>query len=149
MTEKLDAKAALDTVRATDAKLAERMHWPLWRHAIVGLLLALLLLGIALPFDHQILISFAVIGIVFLVIHDDKKRYGMFVSGYQRGRTGWVLAVQVLLFIGALLLANIYVDRPLANPLFWSIEAVLFVGSTVLSVLWERVYRADLRAGRA
>ena len=144
-----EAQSALDAVRDTDRLMAERMKWPLWRHALVGVMMAVLLLGIALPFDWQVPVSALVLLMVFLVIRDDKKRHGMFVSGYQKGRTGWVLAIQFALFVAALLTTNTRVDQPLQSPLFWGIEAILLVGSTALSVLWQKVYQADLKAGRA
>lgn len=144
-----EAQSALDAVKNTDKLMADRMSWPLWRHAIVGVMMALLLLGLALPVGQQLPIMILVLMLVFLVIRDDKKRHGMFVSGYQKGRTGWVLAVQFALFVAAFLATNAWVDNPLASSLFWAIAAALLIGSTALSLMWEKVYRADLKAGRA
>ena len=147
--DRSDAHASLEAIRQTEDRLAGRMRWPLWRHAALGVFLALLLLGIALPFSWQIPITLLALGLIFLVIRSDKKRHGMFVSGYQRGRTGWVVAAIVALFIAMLLLANTLVTDPLDSALFWAIETVLLAGSTALSLVWEKVYRADLKAGRA
>ena len=149
MTDTDDPRAALDAVGQTNERLAERMHWPLWRHALVGLLLALLLLGIALPFNWQVVTYAVVLAMIGWIVRDDKKRYGMFVSGYQRGRTGWVLAAITLFFVALMLLTNTLFDEPTRHPLFWGFEIALFTGGTALSVLWEKIYRADLLAGRA
>ena len=147
--DKNEAQSALDAVKNTDRLMADRMSWPLWRHAVVGVLMVLLLLGITLPIGQQLPIMGLVLVLVFLVIRDDKKRHGMFVSGYQKGRTGWVLAVQFALFVAAFLATNAWADNAPASPLFWTLAAILLVGSTALSWVWEKVYRADLKAGRA
>lgn len=140
---------ALSAANAAQAKLAERMRWPWWRHAASGLLFALLLLATTVPNVYAI----AILGIILLltaaIIRDDKKRYGMFVSGYQRGRTGWVIAAIFAVFAAGWIgiyfagLDNIH------NPILWIIVGGVFLTSTALSYVWEVVYRADLRKGRA
>lgn len=147
--DKSEAQSALDAVKDTDRLMAQRMTWPLWRHAIFGVMMALLLLALALPVGMQIPVIGLVLLLVVLVVRDDKKRHGMFVSGYQKGRTGWVLAAQAALLLAALVVTLIWLDEPLENLLFWAMAATLLVVSTVLSVIWEKVYRADLEEGRA
>ena len=149
MTEEFDPTASLAAVRDTDAKIAQKMRWPLWRHAIVGVLMALMLLSFAVPMGWQVPIIVLVLALVFLIIRDDKKRHGMFVSGYQRGRTGWVIAVQLVLFLAVMFISTEMISDPLTSPAFWGLQAILLVGSTVLSLIWEKVYRADIQAGRA
>ena len=144
-----NAKAALDAVTSSQARLAERMRWPLWRHAAPGLLMVLLLAGITLPSGASIAVSGLVLLLVFAIVRDDKKRYGMFVSGYQKGRTGWVIAIQIALTLGAMFYVLNYIDDPLGSPVFYAVAAALFVASTALSYAWEVVYRADLTGGRA
>lgn len=143
-----EAQSALDAVKNTDRLMAERMTWPLWRHAIFGAMMALILLAIVMPFGAQLPILALVLLLTFLVVRDDKKRHGMFVSGYQKGRTGWVLALQFALFIAALVATEMWIEQPLASPLFWAIAAALLIGSTMLSLLWEKIYQEDLRRGR-
>lgn len=147
--DKSEAQSALDAVKDTDRLMAQRMTWPLWRHAIFGVMMALLLLALALPVGMQIPVIGLVLLLVVLVVRDDKKRHGMFVSGYQKGRTGWVLAAQAALLLAALVVTLIWLDEPLESLLFWAMAAMLLVVSTVLSVIWEKVYRADIEEGRA
>lgn len=147
--DKSEAQSALDAVKDTDRLMAQRMTWPLWRHAIFGVMMALLLLALALPVGMQIPVIGLVLLLVVLVVRDDKKRHGMFVSGYQKGRTGWVLAAQAALLLAALVVTLIWLDEPLESLLFWVMAATLLVASTVLSVIWEKVYRTDLEEGRA
>lgn len=142
-----EARAALGSVNDTRSKMAERMHWPWWRHALAGLYLAALLGGIALDNNaRMILFGIAVVGLL-LVVRDDKKRYGMFVSGYQQGRTVWVVLATVIVFIAALVAMNIWVKNGPGDPLFWVLTGTVFVITTALSYAWEAVYRADLRRG--
>lgn len=144
-----EARSALDAVKNTDRAMADRMRWPLWRHAIFGAMMALVLLAIALPDPGRMLVLAIVLLLIFLVVRDDKARHGMFVSGYQKGRTGWVLVLQFALLAAALAATIMLVENPLASPLFWAIAAFLLTGSTAISLLWEKIYRADLKAGRA
>jgi len=149
MTYDTEHQAALKTVTETNERLAQKMHWPLWRHAAVGALFCVLLLGISLPGSIGGVINVAMIGVVFLLIRDDKRRHGMWVSGYQKGRTGWVMAALVGLVLACIAASMAWIDeQPLGDPLFWSLQAVLFFGATGLSILWQRVYRADIKAGR-
>lgn len=143
-----DVTASLEAMQQTRDKLADRMQWPLWRHAATGVLLAVVLFGIALPGGKGALVNVLVLVAAVAIMAHDKKTHGMFVSGYQRGRTGWVIAALIGLWLAALV-ATLAMEAPLANPLFWAIEASLFVAGTALSVLWGRVYRADLRSGRS
>lgn len=144
-----NAKAALDAVSSTQARLADRMRWPLWRHAVSGVLMVLLLAGIALPSGAGIAVSGLVLLLAFAIVRDDKKRYGMFVSGYQKGRTGWVVAIQIALALGSMFYVQNHVADPLGSPVFYAVAAALFIASTALSYAWEVVYRADLTGGRA
>jgi len=144
-----EARAALDAVKNTDRAMADRMRWPLWRHAIFGAMMTLVLLAVALPDPGRMLVLAILLLLTFLVVRDDKARLGMFVSGYQKGRTGWVLVLQFALLIAALAATIMLVENALASPLFWAIAAVLLIGSTAISLLWETIYRADLKAGRA
>ena len=144
-----EAQSALDAVKTMDRAMADRMTWPLWRHAIFGVMMALVLVAFALPPGAQLAAVGVLLVMVFLIVRDDKKRNGMFVSGYQKGRTGWVLALQFALLAGALAATTAWVDDPFSSPIFWTIAAILLAGSTAISLIWEKVYRQDLRQGRA
>jgi len=69
----------------------------------------------------------------------------MFVSGYQRGRTIWVILANAAVFIAALVAMNSWVENGVSDPLFWVLTGTVFLVSTALSYIWEVVYRADLR----
>ena len=147
-----DFKHDTDPLAATDAaqaRLADRMRWPLWRHAVAGALFALILFAIAMPAKGGIAVMGLVVILIFAIIRDDKKRYGMFVSGYQRGRTGWVLAVNLVIFAAAWAAIAKTGPHTIGDILPWVLIGAVFVATTALSYLWEIVYRADLRKDRA
>ena len=147
--DKIDAAASLDAVHETRERLAQRMHWPLWRHAATGVFLAVILLGQALPTEYGLIVTALCLLPILAIIAHDKKAYGMFVSGYQKGRTGWVIAAILVLFFAAFLWVMFGMTDPLSDPRFWALEAVVLIVATALSYLWAKIYREDLRAGRA
>lgn len=147
--DKAEIAASLEAVADTKAKLADRMRWPFWRHAASGVMLALMLVATVVDTAYSLILFALVLLPVFAIIEHDKKTHGMFVSGYQRGRTGWVLALMIGLFVAAMIYVGQTLDDPLADPRFWGTAAALLVVSTALSYAWEAVYRADLRSGRA
>lgn len=147
--EKMDVAASLDVVRETREKLADKMYWPFWRHAATGVFLAIILLGRALPDEYGLPVTLLCLLPILAIVAHDKKTHGMFVSGYQKGRTGWVIAAILALFLAAFFWVMLGMDDPLTDPRFWALEAVVIVASTALSYLWAKVYRADLREGRA
>ena len=146
--EKTDVAASLDAVRETREKMAAKMHWPFWRHAATGVFLAIILLGRALPNEYGLIVTALCLLPIFAIIAHDKKTLGMFVSGYQKGRTVWVIIAILALFFGAFFWVMFGMDEPLSDPRFWALEAGVLVVSTALSYLWAKVYREDLRAGR-
>ena len=147
--DKIDAAASLDAVRETRARLAERMRWPLWRHAMTGVLLAVILLAQALPNEYGLIVTALCLLPIFAIIAHDRKANGMLVSGYQKGRAGWVLALLIGLYMAAFFWVRLGMTDPLSDPRFWALEAVVILVATALSYLWAKVYREDLRAGRA
>lgn len=140
-----DSKAALAALDATNDRLANHMTWPMWRHMAGGMLMTVIIAAAALPpaFAAAAMITAMVLAIV--IVRDDKKRYGMFVSGYQRGRTGWIVAAIIVLALTALIVLLTQVRSGAWDPVFWVTLAVMFAGTSVLSLVWERVYRKDIR----
>lgn len=141
-----DVAASLEALEAANTRLAERMRWPLWRHMAAGLMVSLLLAAITIqPSPLGFLLFGLALILTLAILRDDRRRHGMFVSGYQRGRTGWVMCVIVALFIGSVVVVETQIDGSPGAPLLWLVVIILFVGTTALSLVWERVYRADIR----
>ncbi len=147
MSKTEDPRTALAALEATNDRLAQRMSWPLWRHVAGGLLMSLIVAGAGLPRDIAFIVFFVAMVLIVVIVRDDKKRHGMFVSGYQRGRTKWIVAIMIALTLAALIVIRTQVDGGAGSPWFWATLAILFCSITMLSLLWERVYRDDIRDG--
>ena len=142
-----EALASLDAVRDADRRMAGRMRWPFYRHAMVGISEGLLVAGIGIPGT----IGMVAIGVGFALMaaqfYGDKRRDGMFVSGYKGRRTRrLVLCLVVLLLAAAGASLALRWDEGI-NPLVLGLGAVLAVILTLASMWWERLYRAELLAG--
>ena len=139
-----EALASLDAVRQTDRRIAERMQWPLWRHAAFGAVEALFVLGWGLPPAAMAACIVVAIAGMSWIVHDDRKRYGMFVSGYssRAARPAIFLAVAVFLVgLGTIVVTG--------GPNKWTpwvpiVTALVFVGETLASVWWQKLAKDAL-----
>lgn len=147
MTEINDPRRTLAALEAIDERLARRMRWPLWRHMAAGLLMSLIVAAAGVPRNLAAAAFAAGLLLVLVIVRDDKKRHGMFVSGYQRGRTKWVVAAIILSTLSGIIVVRTQLSGGIADPLFWVVLAIVFSGTTMLSLLWERVYGDDIRRG--
>jgi len=148
MNNSEDPRDALAALESTNDRLARRMRWPIWRHFAGGLLMTLLVAAVALPRDVAAVVFVTAMVLMLLIVRDDKRRHGMFVSGYQRGRTVWIIAAIIVLNLSALVIVLTQFEDPTDDPWFWATLSIVALGTSGLSWIWERVYRADVREGR-
>ena len=143
-----EAATALDRVGRTEKKLAEHSHWPFHRHAMYGLGQGLLIAAIAQPVEtggSMIAVAVALFG---LCLWDDRRRHGMFVSGWQPGATR-PLTIMLTLFVTLMAAASLVVrDGESAQPLGYLAGLVTFVICTAASLLWQKIYRRQLQGER-
>ena len=140
-----EALASLDAVRQTDQKMAGRMTWPLWRHAAFGALEALILLGWGLPpAAMAACIVIAIAGLSW-ILHDDRKRYGIFVSGYSLRAARPALWLAFAIFIAGLVAIVLTGGVNEWTPWVPIITGLVFVGETLASVWWQKLAQEDLR----
>ena len=82
------AAAALAGVDSAQERLAQQVGMcPPWRHAALGLVMAILVGGASLELPLQMMsvpIAMALIVAIFLY---DRRRFGVFINGYRRGAT--------------------------------------------------------------
>lgn len=141
-----EARASLAAIRTSNQRLAQRMRWPFWRHLLSGLSCGALLVGQTLGSTGSILISLGVIIAALHVVNSDKRRYGMFVSGFSGRQARWVA-----LGLGALAVAGVfYVRTGVAEPqreqpVFWVLLAAMVAGATAASYLWQYIYQREVR----
>lgn len=138
------ARQALDAMRMTKTQLADLGNCPPWRHAAFGGVMALL--NFSLCFGQPIQVALFVLSMagVALIAAWDRRRYGVFVNGYRRGRTRMftfgLLAVMLLL-----LALQVWLRREGVS--IWvgvAVAGVTFVVATAASVFWNRIFRAEM-----
>jgi len=142
-----EAAAALADIGRTEHRLAARAHWPFHRHAMFGLAEGLLVAGMAQPLAITSAMIVAALALITVCVTDDRRRHGMFVSGWQAGATR-PLTIGLSLFVVAMLAASVAVrETSGAQPLGFLLGVVAFAVCTWGSLRWERIYRAQLAGG--
>jgi hypothetical protein len=145
--DRTEAAAALADVNRTEERLAERAHWPFHRHAMFGLLEGLLVAGIAQPTAMMGAMIAVAMALLVVCVTEDRRRHGMFISGFQGKSTRWV-TVALLLFLVPMMAASALVrDGESAQPLGYALGAIAFAVCTAGSLIWQKVYRAELAQG--
>src|SRR5438270_14031181 len=107
---------------------------------MMGVLVAIL------PFETTA--RFAIIAVILccipLIIHSDRKRMGMFINGYRRGKTRVValgiLAVELSLYAASVVRRLDHADH--STPLLLGALGVLIVIAG--SLLWQRVFVREM-----
>ena len=148
MNDPDEARAALAAVTAAQARLAERSNWSLLRHAAAGALMALLLFAQSLGETAMIAVYAVAAVLALLVAERDRRRDGMFVNGWRIDRTLWVTVPLLAFMITMVVLVRRVIPAPqTASPLFWVLILLTALVVTGASMLWQRIYRNELRRG--
>ena len=142
-----EAAAALAEVSRTETKLAERARWPFYRHAMFALSEGLVVAGVAQPIGLYGPMLAVAMALLLVCVMQDRRRDGMFVSGWRAGATR-PLTILLTLFIVAMAIASAIVrDGENVQPLGYLFGAIAFAVCTAASLRWETIYRADLEHG--
>jgi cobalamin synthase len=142
-----EAAAALADVNRTESKLAERAHWPFHRHAMFGLLEGLLVAGIAQPAAMMAAMIAVAMALLVVCVTEDRRRHGMFISGFQGKSTRWV-TLALLVFLLPMMVASAAIrDGESVQPLGYLLGAIAFAVCTAGSLLWQKLYRTELAQG--
>ena len=144
--ESLEALSALDAKRNAEAQMARAATCPPWRHAVFGLLMGGLVASPAFDTAARFTILAVILCCIPLIIHSDRKRMGMFINGYRRGKTRVValgiLAVELSLYAVAVVRGLDHHDR--VTPLLLGAAGV-FIG-ILGSMMWQRVFVREMGA---
>ena len=112
--------------------------------AIFGLLMGALIASPAFETVARIAILVAILACIPLTIHSDRKRMGMFINGYRRGKTRIVVAGILIVELG---LYFVSVTRGLEHgdhttPLLLGVLGVVI--GIAGSFLWQRVFVREM-----
>jgi len=139
-----EARAALDTLDETRARIAALGVCPPWRHAAFGVIMALLVGGTGFPLPIQTSAMALAFGLMAVVFVYDRRRYGVFINGYRKGATRPFTFALLGVMLGLLVLQIWLRDRHAADVVHLAIAAVAFAVGTTASVIWARLFRRDL-----
>jgi hypothetical protein len=142
------AASALEGVNRTEQRLAERARWPFHRHALFGLAEGLIVAGVAQPTPIAAAAIVAAMVLVVVCIMDDRRRHGIIISGWQEGATRPLTLALAAFALMMAMFSAFSRDGESAQSVGYLLGGVTFVVCTAASLLWERVYRAQL-TGRA
>ena len=142
-----EAGRMMAEVQAANAELAQRARAPLWYHPALGLLMGGFAAVAGQP-TPVILAYEAVMAVgLWLLVQAYKRRTGMWVSGYRKGRTRWV-AISLATACAAVTILSLWLRR--THDVVWAPYVggmVVFVLATVGGLVWEAAFRRDLRDG--
>ena len=145
MTINEEAQAALAAKKDADRRLAETVTCPPWRHGVFGLVMGALVATPALPLALRFGAIVLILVAIAAIVQADRRRMGVFVNGYRRGKT---LVVSIVMLAAVLALYLVSARAGLAGdhltPL--ALGAAAFVLSVIGSVVWQRVFIGELRA---
>jgi len=141
-----DALTALDAKRTAEAQMAKAATCPPWRHALFGLLMGALIATPAFEFPIRMAILVVILCCIPIIIQSDRKRIGMFINGYRRGKTRIValgiLAVELSLYAVSVIRGLDHNDH--ITPLLLGVAGVVI--GTIGSILWQRVFVREMTA---
>lgn len=141
-----EALSALAAKREAEAQMARAAQCPPWRHAAFGFMLGGLIASFAFEFAIRTAIMVIIVACIPIIIRSDRKRTGMFINGYRRGKTRLVTFGIIALWL-PLYSLGVYYGLELHNhvmPLLVGLAA--FVLATIGSVIWQRVFVSEMGA---
>jgi len=140
------ARIALLAKGAAEQDLARLAACPPWRHAAFAAIMATLVATPAAPLAWR----FALLALIFvaiaLIVQSDRRRLGVFVNGYRRGKTRLVafpMLGAILLFYAASCWFALDRGQPTVSL---GLAAASFVIGYVGSTIWQRVFVRELGA---
>jgi hypothetical protein len=144
--ENFDPRSALAAKQYAEAQMARAATCPPWRHAIFGLMMGGLVASPAFEMPIRMSILVIILACIPIIVQSDRKRTGMFINGYRRGKTR-IVAIGILLV--ELSLYAVSIVRGLNHhdhitPLVLGAVGVLI--GILGSRLWQRVFVSEMGA---
>ena len=144
MTDSTEAADALSAMRDTQARLAKAAACPPERHWAFAGLMGVYVAAPAAPTWAMLGLEALMLVAVAFIIRWDRRRTGMFVNSYRRGRTRPVILVLLLAMI-SLYATGYWLAK--ARGVFWAplaLAPVGMVGAYYGSIWWQRVFTREL-----
>lgn len=148
MTDSAEAADALSAMRASQARLARAATCPPERHLAFAALMGVYVAAPAAPYWVMLALEGLMLVAVVFIIRWDRRRTGMFINSYRRGRTRPVILALVAAMI-SLYATGYWLAK--ARGVFWAPLALAplgMVGAYYGSIWWQRVYTRELGAAK-
>jgi hypothetical protein len=138
-----DARSALADLDRNRAELATSMDAPFLRHFVFAVTAPAMVLAATSPR----LIGLTALGLLMVVgiLHWDRKRYGVFINGYRRGRTLPVTLALLLALMGSVFVAA-GVREHGQLWIGYAAAAFAFVAALAASYAWQAAYKREMGA---
>ena len=144
--EAIEALSALNAKRQAEAQIARAANCPPWRHAVFGLMMSGLVMSPAFETPVRFAILAALFCLIPIIVQSDRRRMGMFINGYRRGKTRLVaigiVIVEMALYSVGLVRGLEHHDH--VTPL--ALGLVAFAIGIAGSMLWQRVFVREMDA---
>lgn len=144
------ARASLAAVHSSETRLADRVtDCPPWRHALPGALLGAYIGAISISMTMQAWAMPLVLLAVGVIIWTERRRKGLFVHGFRRGKTLPITLVFVAV-ITCLVVAALHMREH--DFSIWSklaLACIAFALTTAFSIVRQRIFRSELTEGDA
>jgi hypothetical protein len=102
---------------------------------------------VAVPMPFKVGLAGAILAVGAALYFSDRRRSGTFVNGYRRGRT-MPLTFALLGVMLALLFGQVHArEAGLSTLTHFGLALLAFLMATWFSVIWQRIYLAELRGG--
>lgn len=141
-----EARAALAAKGDAERQLAAAANCPPWRHAAFAAIMAVIVTSPAVPLPARLLLIVGTLLAMAVIVRSDRKRMGMFVNGYRRGKTLFVsfamLAIDLSLYA-----YNVWTSEEGGSTgIILAVGTLAFVVSAIGSIIWQRVFARELGA---
>ncbi len=144
MEQDFSPDEALALTRRTRARMVERAASPVWYAPGYGLGCGGIIASLALRGWQATVATFGSIFFLVLLYLVWRRRSGLSVSGYRRGRTLPVTIALLAAYVVALAVALIWRDRPGYDWVPLAAGAVLAMIAAAASLAWDHAWRADI-----
>lgn len=138
-----EASATLASINDSTRRLAAVAECPPQRHLAFALLMGTLISLPGFPIGVVFVLEALIFVGIVLVVRWDKRRTGMFINGYRRGRTRPLVAI----LLGTMIALVIVGVRLKIAGIEWAPFAVGAVGAGAayaFSVQWQKIFRREL-----
>lgn len=143
---KEEALLALAAKGEVEQNLANLSLCPPLRHAAFAATVPTLVATPVLPLPMRFVALALIFTGIYLIVQWDKRRLGVFINGYRRGKTRMVTFPMLALILG-LYFASYYFSISRGGPgISLALAALAFLIGCLGSALWQRIFVSELRA---